>query len=160
LDELTPNQQIVNDPAELRQQLRAAQNEIGRARQHSMQEMQALRSELAAAARNNQARLSERFREIAFLTELLRQEEKITEATQARADWLRDLSLELMNRPAWWGVMPMSWQHKRCRRVLREKGLFDGECYLQLNPDVAESGMDPLFHYVFHGINEGRSRSM
>ena len=34
---------------------------------------------------------------------------------------------------------------------------FDGDAYLDANPDVAASGMDAFEHYVLHGISEGRS---
>jgi GT2 family glycosyltransferase/glycosyltransferase involved in cell wall biosynthesis len=33
---------------------------------------------------------------------------------------------------------------------------FDAEWYLQAYPDVAESGMDPQFHFIHHGAAEGR----
>ena len=34
--------------------------------------------------------------------------------------------------------------------------LFDAAAYLQDNRDVAESGQNPLLHYVFNGCSEGR----
>jgi hypothetical protein len=33
---------------------------------------------------------------------------------------------------------------------------FDPSAYLALNPDVAESGHDPVAHYLNHGRHEGR----
>jgi len=42
-------------------------------------------------------------------------------------------------------------------RSLRESGVFDAVFYLVAYPDVAASGMDPLFHYLRHGAREGRS---
>lgn len=38
-------------------------------------------------------------------------------------------------------------------------GLFDTDYYLKNNPDVAQSGMDPIIHYVRYGEAEGRSPS-
>jgi glycosyltransferase involved in cell wall biosynthesis/Tfp pilus assembly protein PilF len=35
-------------------------------------------------------------------------------------------------------------------------GHFDAEWYLRRNPDVARSGMDPLEHFLLHGLKEGR----
>jgi glycosyltransferase involved in cell wall biosynthesis len=35
-------------------------------------------------------------------------------------------------------------------------GAFDREWYLKRYPDVAASGMDPYYHYLNHGVNEGR----
>ena len=33
---------------------------------------------------------------------------------------------------------------------------FEPEVYLKLNPDIAETGIDPIHHYLNHGIHEGR----
>lgn len=35
-------------------------------------------------------------------------------------------------------------------------GLFDTKAYLELNPDVAEAGVDPVRHFILHGLKEGR----
>jgi len=43
--------------------------------------------------------------------------------------------------------------------IIYHSGLFDDEWYLQTNPDVAESGVNPLEHYYFNGSQEGRSPS-
>jgi len=37
---------------------------------------------------------------------------------------------------------------------------FNKEIYLKLNPDLAESGMDPTIHYLLHGRHEGRTYSL
>ena len=37
---------------------------------------------------------------------------------------------------------------------------FKPEVYLKLNADIAEAGIDPLQHYLDHGIHEGRSYSV
>ena len=34
---------------------------------------------------------------------------------------------------------------------------FDAARYLEENPDVADAGMNPLDHYLMHGLYEGRS---
>jgi hypothetical protein len=34
--------------------------------------------------------------------------------------------------------------------------VFDANFYLEQNPDVRESGMNPLLHYELHGAAEGR----
>jgi len=39
---------------------------------------------------------------------------------------------------------------------IRAAGLFDAAYYLESNPDVAASGMDPLLHYIRYGHREGR----
>ncbi|MCA0912776.1 hypothetical protein [Marinobacter nauticus] len=33
---------------------------------------------------------------------------------------------------------------------------FDPHWYLQQYPDIARAGLNPLEHYLNHGINEGR----
>ena len=47
----------------------------------------------------------------------------------------------------------------RRRVVLRKKDnpLFDSEFYTAAYPDVAESGVDPYWHYLAHGAREGRN---
>jgi hypothetical protein len=43
--------------------------------------------------------------------------------------------------------------------LLRQSDWFDAEWYLQTYPDVKQSGMDPVLHYVIHGGKEGRDPS-
>lgn len=54
-------------------------------------------------------------------------------------------------------VLPLSGNEKEAYLAIRHQGLFDGAWYLEANPDVATSGVDPLHHLVRHGIYEGRS---
>ncbi|KPP84585.1 MAG: Glycosyltransferase [Rhodobacteraceae bacterium HLUCCO07] len=48
---------------------------------------------------------------------------------------------------------------KRMAKRLRDSGFFDGEWYLQQNPDVAEAGVDAAQHFVEYGYSEGRKPS-
>ncbi|MFT8613559.1 MAG: hypothetical protein ABF727_13215, partial [Gluconobacter oxydans] len=41
---------------------------------------------------------------------------------------------------------------------IRESGLFDEKAYLSDNEDVAESGIDPIVHYVHYGLNEDQRK--
>ncbi|QOW21681.1 rhamnan synthesis F family protein [Novilysobacter avium] len=43
--------------------------------------------------------------------------------------------------------------------AIQDAGVFDVEYYLEQYPDVLESGMDPLVHYVRHGARENRNPS-
>ncbi|WP_444939903.1 glycoside hydrolase family 99-like domain-containing protein [Microbulbifer sp. ZKSA004] len=43
--------------------------------------------------------------------------------------------------------------------VIRESGLFNDNWYMENNPDVAESGINPLVHFYYHGFREGRNPS-
>ena len=102
---------------------------------------------------------TEQVREIIALTVLLREQEKLTDAADNRADWLRDVALTLMNQPSWWSLLPASWRSRRQRRLLRRNRLFDGDAYLARYPDVAVTRIDPLRHYLSYGIKENRLRS-
>lgn len=44
-------------------------------------------------------------------------------------------------------------------RIISRSNFFDKEYYLQHNPDVAKSGMNPARHYLLHGGFEGRNPS-
>ena len=48
---------------------------------------------------------------------------------------------------------------KREIEILRNSELFDTKYYLQKNPDIAASSIDPYKHYLIFGANEGRNPS-
>ena len=50
-------------------------------------------------------------------------------------------------------------QGRRAIDIIEQSGLFDKRWYLERNPDVAASGIDPVEHYVMHGWREGRDPS-
>lgn len=60
---------------------------------------------------------------------------------------------------------PTSWRERRTarkreskrRQELLKSGLFDDAWYRSRYPDVAQSGQDPLAHFLEHGSYEGRS---
>ena len=54
-------------------------------------------------------------------------------------------------------LMPRAMRIKRKMARFEATGLFDRDWYLKENPDVAQSGMDPLRHYVQYGAREGRA---
>jgi GT2 family glycosyltransferase len=54
-------------------------------------------------------------------------------------------------------TMPVLYFLNRQYREIKKSSLFDTEYYLDMNPDVAESGVDPLIHYMTFGANEGRN---
>lgn len=109
---------------------------------------------------NLHAQLAERFRELTALTVLLREQEKAGERREETVAWLCQIAAVLFTQPGWWGIMPASWRSRQRRRLLREKGFFDAEAYLKQNPDVAGGELDPLLHYLIHGLAEGRPRSL
>jgi hypothetical protein len=52
--------------------------------------------------------------------------------------------------------MPAGWRRRKQLAVLKRSGLFDSDAYLADNPDVRSEGLDPLHHFIQHGIVEGR----
>lgn len=111
----------------------------------------------AEAARSVAERqLSARFAEIATLTKLLRDSSVETDASKAQSQWLRRVNAVTSDFPRWWIFMPANWRRRHEHARYTRKGLFDAEKYLRLYPDVAASGMDPLKHYILHGMDENR----
>lgn len=104
--------------------------------------------------------LDSQIEEISIFTKLLIKSEEGARDVISKLDLLRDFSALDEQLPKWWLLMPSSWRQKRKHRLYQRAGLFDAEKYLQVNPDVAESGMDPIRHYIFHGIFEGRTNGI
>lgn len=117
------------------------------------------RSQQGQAEADLHAQLAERFRELTALTVLLQEAEKAGRAREETIAWLCQVAKVLFAQPGWWGLLPTPWQIRRKRRLLRDAGLFDGDAYLRQNPDLAGADIDPLIHYMLHGLGEGRPRS-
>lgn len=82
------------------------------------------------------------------------QENVAATARLEAARWLGKAILWLhRSRP---GAAPGVTDTDGLARLVRDSGLVDAAWYLQRYPDVAAAGMDPLQHYVLHGIGEGR----
>ena len=107
-----------------------------------------------------QAQLAERFREVAALTVLLREQEKAFGEQKRTIAWLCQVAAALYPERGWRAIIPGAWRARRALRMLNARALFDGEAYLQLNPDVGVTGTDPFLHYLRHGLIEGRPRGM
>jgi len=73
-----------------------------------------------------------------------------------RENWLVQMTLFMLHRPRWWSLMPKAWSLRRERSLLKRHGLFDAQAYWDRYPDVAEEGVDPVRHYLTHGMQEGR----
>ena len=85
-----------------------------------------------------------------------REQDAATGVSERRLEWLSRVEQVLANRDGWRSFMPPRWRRKWELRTLQRMGLFDSEAYLDRYPDVAQSGMDPLQHYIGHGMREGR----
>ena len=46
---------------------------------------------------------------------------------------------------------------QRQRRIVKDHAEFDADWYLANYSDVADSGMDPVLHFINYGLGEGRS---
>jgi hypothetical protein len=113
---------------------------------------------LSGEASALKAKLSAGHVEIAQLTRMLRQSEEDMSATQDDIQWLQSVADLLSNYPAWWHFLPRKWLDKRIHRRLATRGLFNKQTYLERYPDVAAAGLEPLQHYLSHGMAEKRSR--
>lgn len=110
------------------------------------------RADLQTAQSNLKARQQE-------LTVMAKQLEKIEKANSIAAEqraWLVELYTVLASRPSWWGLMPQEWRSRREHDLLQRNKLFNAKRYLERYPDVSAAGMDPVRHYIMHGMKEGR----
>jgi len=95
--------------------------------------------------------------EATTLNRTLREKDLLARQKERNLDWLREVDEVIAASTAGWrGLMPPAWRRRRQLDALRNRGLFDGDRYLQRYPDVVEARMDPLLHYVLHGMCEGR----
>lgn len=49
--------------------------------------------------------------------------------------------------------------NRKSIKTIRESGEFDVDWYLMRYPDIRKTGVDPIEHYFFHGVFEGRNPS-
>ncbi|WP_434404407.1 hypothetical protein [Sphingobium sp. DN12] len=104
-----------------------------------------------------QKKLDDRHHEIASLTKLLKFSQHQTDEEQKKYEWMREIAMFLIKIPRWWSVLPKKEMDKKKNESLLNSGLFDSEYYINKYPDVGSSNINPLKHYIFHGINENRS---
>jgi hypothetical protein len=121
------------------------------------QQETAARAAEALRAQSEQ-KLDARFAEIAALTSMLADAGTQSAASSANAEWLRSMMQIAATFPKWWALMPQDWRRKREHARFRSSGLFDAVRYLETYPDVADNGMDPVRHYILHGMLERRIR--
>lgn len=118
-----------------------------------------LRAEIAEL----RAALDDRFREIAALTRMQEDaeahhpEDLQRQAARLKAEAELNGVLE-QSRTVFGagGSKQATALRKQQRALLAKDPLFDAGWYLERNPDVAESGMDPREHYMTAGTFEGR----
>ncbi len=126
--------------------------------ERALSEAQREETESRNALSQIESSVDERFEEIAKMTKLLQRSQAGSEKERDNREWLTRVHAHLAEMPFWTALMPNSWRQKRRLRLLKRAGLFDGARYLELYPDVVDEGMDPLRHYILHGIGEERHR--
>jgi len=133
--------------------IRALEDELAQQRTQS-----ALHAEqMASAAQAMKARLAEHQREVLRLQTDLSEAADRGKMSDERMDWVRAVAQLLMKKPGWWALLSTKTRLSLEGRMVKRSGLFDGEAYLERNPDVRAAGIDPLVHYLRHGMDEGRS---
>ena len=48
-------------------------------------------------------------------------------------------------------------KHNRWKKIIEESDLFDVKYYLFTYPDVRHKNVDPIMHYIKHGVKERRN---
>lgn len=142
----------------LAEERRAAEAETGRIGQ-ALVEAEKARNSAIEAQRSIEKTLQIYDEDNANLIAQLDDAQKRLSILHDRADkleWLQKVNALLMVSSGWWGFMPPAFRRKRELRRLAQQGLFDADRYYDLHSDVRAEGMDPLRHYILHGISEGR----
>jgi hypothetical protein len=106
-----------------------------------------------------QEKIKERYKEIASMTKMLKFSEHEIERKDELNQWMRDLAIKLLKMPKGWRFLTEKQFSERIHRRLEKSGLFHAKYYLELYPDVQAIGMDPLQHYILHGISENRLKN-
>jgi hypothetical protein len=161
--QITQMLQKQEEEAKLTQGARALAEEALAAQQNKtnhldaeLQQLQVAKDAAESARAVADQKVADRFAEIARLTSILSDEGAKVDQARANAEWLRSALQLAASFPKWWAIMPQKWRRKREHARYRNSELLDAERYLEAYPDVAEYGMDPVRHYVLHGMREGR----
>jgi Methyltransferase domain len=139
----------------------ALSEELEHARRHSAEQITVLERERDAL----QANVDERFRELAHLAQIFMHKDMAIEDSRAAAARMKTSASWKVTKPLrWFGNTfgPGAKEKKRLQRqcsLLTESGLFDAAWYSTTYPDVVQSGLDPVEHYLRHGAREGRNPS-
>lgn len=113
----------------------------------------------------DEQRLKARFEELAAFTRMVMEQENRALRLEAQlADVIR---LHRVRRSFWINVKDtlklFVGINLRYVGLLQERrktlmtGMFDAEWYRNAYPDVALSGLDPVYHYLMFGVKEGRN---
>jgi hypothetical protein len=115
-------------------------------------------------------KLEDRFKELAILTKMLEDRDPNSQnkrkSETSPKPVLQHLHPKDNSQP---DVVKNSWKKyfkkttnkstriKKQSKILQNSDLFDRTWYLNKNPDVANKGIDPIKHYLWHGVTDGRN---
>lgn len=95
--------------------------------------------------------------DVPHLSQMLKEKEEVADQNARHAEWLKQVNAVVTGYPLWWAFVPKNLREKWQNGRLLRRGLFDADSYLARYPDVSSSGINPLRHYIIHGINERRT---
>lgn len=104
----------------------------------------------------SKSKINENSKEIASLTRMLKFSEHEISLKNEQNSWMREVISKVLKMPKGWRFLTERQVAERIHRRLKRSDLFDADHYLELYSDVREIGMDPLQHYILHGMNENR----
>lgn len=145
-------QDQINETENIYERTREEVRKIEDSRRLEAVKLQSVQNELERTTSELDARFSEIARMTALLNEGIENSQRIAE----QSEFLRDIAAVSEGFPKWWAIMPTGWRRRREHDRFRKAGLFDADVYLGHYPDVAQEGMDPVRHYIMHGMLEGR----
>jgi hypothetical protein len=152
----TDNARLYDQQAEMAQRWNGAQSELVTLTKI----LQKQEAEITAArSAGAQSRSTDQAEEARLLSTLLREKESDFDRSARQVEWLQKVNSVVTGYPRWWTLAPRRWRERWQRGRLLRRGLFDAEFYLNRYPDVSSSGMDPLRHYIIHGMHENRTFS-
>jgi hypothetical protein len=115
---------------------------------------------LSSARMNADRKLNERQTEIAQMTLMLATSEANHIALAKNFSWLQAVYDVLLRGPRFRWLRSRKFIKKWHFNELLRQDLFNNETYSSKYPDVEKEGMDPLEHYIRHGLIEGRSNGI
>jgi hypothetical protein len=141
--------------AEAESQLESANRRVA----DHLNEIDELAQELSLAqstSRELEQRSAAQLEESAALIRTVLESQQSTADESEKVRRLKQLHDAILSQPKWWSMLPRSHRMRLQLARLRRLNVFDGDSYLLKNPDVAAAGLDPVHHFVHHGIDEKR----
>lgn len=105
-----------------------------------------------------QTQAQERLVELVQLTRALATSVDESAEQAEKLQWLVEVSQFIRKTPWWWSILTKDVRRAKLLAGLKRAGLFDGDDYIGRYPDVQAARIDPLDHYILHGLREGRTR--